>query len=1204
MPPKPRADEPDVRMLRADDLLVARLTAPGCRVVETVAGPMLEAEGDDGGLLVLHLPPQHIGEQAVPEPSVEDPSRVVGHRAAEPSRLVYTVPAGTTIPFTTAGVLAALPTLVLKVAAHATPAPLAVTPVAVPWVLPARGLSAGALAEHVLGTGRAAAFASTRRAEPAARVIQHAQAVRLVRGVRSPGDPFGRGDRVGPPVRFEPPERVGPPVVVRPVPPGRPGRPRGRAPVEPAPDETAIEAPYRVTISPSVHGAFRHATEPVRDVDDGSRVELWRTHLTVRVEEEGAFVGHDDGDDEQRAVRAVWTRDLAPLDVGALVDPPSIAPQSLTPMYRRAVVRQSSDTRLPKPPVPIPVRQLALSSLGAWIDWTGTWVTADIVGPPGNTAMVTLYKHQAVMGRDTYVRVEVPGFLFPFGHECVFVIVTERKVTGRAPATAFLWQRMFIIVREPTREYDGHDSPLAQVTLEPLVTPNLTDPGPLTKPFVPTRDGQPFPFTLVSVDRAGKVSTYAAPLVFVPAGIAAESWAQLETEKAYAPVRTIDGRAQNVALAREATPGDTSLDLNTLEFTGTIKPAQLTSRPRLVEVNAVVPSMRHLAPQAPGVDLAYAQAFLDASDGGFGPTNPGQVFLALPTGLAPAVDFSGGSDRSGGFLSPSFAVRALSRTLGAVGDAGADPDSGLKDGRFDPEKFLEGAFPKLFGLFSLLDILDAIGLGLDDAPEFVTEALDTVSAIVSAADRLRERAQKAGPRLATELSKAAHGGAEALLQDAADALDAAIGPLVAALDLLITAIEDLPGASDVGNAVTQVSERLGAVARAADVLLERAASPQIPSQVRAELERPAKLLHDLDAATATVKALTDFADQLLSPDASVTARFEWRPQIASWPDPPDIVLKVNDTRGLRLAIEVVASTDSAPAVDIAAELADFELVLLPDAALMSIAFQRIGFRASSAGKVEVDVVFGGIQFLGPLEFIETLRRMIPFDGFADPPYVDVSPEGVTAGFDVALPSVAVGVFSLENIALGADARVPFLGEAVTVGFHFCTKDSPFRMTVMAIGGGGWVELRVSPKGMVLLEVGLEAAACLSVDLGVASGSVSIAVGVYIRLEAEKGLLTAYFRIRGEVDVLGLISASITLELSLTYHFQTGKLVGKASLVVEVEVLFFSASVEITVEKKLAGSKGDPTLKDVLPPAPDGTNADWAAYCEAFAPLPA
>jgi len=51
------------------------------------------------------------------------------------------------------------------------------------------------------------------------------------------------------------------------------------------------------------------------------------------------------------------------------------------------------------------------------------------------------------------------------------------------------------------------------------------------------------------------------------------------------------------------------------------------------------------------------------------------------------------------------------------------------------------------------------------------------------------------------------------------------------------------------------------------------------------------------------------------------------------------------------------------------------------------------------------------------------------------------------------------------------------------------------------------------------------------------------------------------------------------------------------------VLFFSASVEITVERKLAGSKGDPVFRDVLPPAADGTNADWSRYCEAFAPTP-
>ena len=107
------------------------------------------------------------------------------------------------------------------------------------------------------------------------------------------------------------------------------------------------------------------------------------------------------------------------------------------------------------------------------------------------------------------------------------------------------------------------------------------------------------------------------------------------------------------------------------------------------------------------------------------------------------------------------------------------------------------------------------------------------------------------------------------------------------------------------------------------------------------------------------------------------------------------------------------------------------------------------------------------------------------------------------------------------------------------------------------------------------------------------------IGVYLRLEDDKGQLTAYFRIRGEVEVLGIVSASITLELSLRYDFLTGKLIGRATLTVEIEILFFSASVEITCERKLAGSKGDPTLKDIMPPDQGGQGL-WNEYYSSFA----
>jgi hypothetical protein len=185
------------------------------------------------------------------------------------------------------------------------------------------------------------------------------------------------------------------------------------------------------------------------------------------------------------------------------------------------------------------------------------------------------------------------------------------------------------------------------------------------------------------------------------------------------------------------------------------------------------------------------------------------------------------------------------------------------------------------------------------------------------------------------------------------------------------------------------------------------------------------------------------------------------------------------------------------------------------------------------------------------------------------------------------------------MSLGADVSVPFLGKSVTVGFNFCTRERPFTLAVMCLGGGGWFLIRVAPDGLDVLEVGLEATACLSVDLGVASGSISASIGLYIRLEGQKGSLTGYFRLRGEVDVLGLISASIELYMELVYQFDTGKMIGRATITVEVEVLCFSGSVEITAERQFAGSNGDPSFREILG-AEGGTSAYWTEYAGAFA----
>ncbi len=1078
-------DTVDARLLRTTDLVDLRLEAHGCTLEAAGDGAELVAGAD--AALVVHFPPQHVGEevwQVMPQPTPVPP-RNSGHRIAGPSRLVFQLAEGTRIPYTLEGILAALPDLNLAVAPTATPSG--------EWVQ--------------------------------------------------------------------------------------------SAPKAPGPLETAIEAPYHLVVSPSAKNAFTHAAAPV---GPPGRHELWRTRLTVRADD-GTL---DDDDADQRIVRALWNRD-------ADVAPPTFT-QPLTTYDRDSIVTQTSGGDPVNADTPLEVANLQLSSLGAWFDWKQSW---------GFGANIADYRHQSFMGRDGYVRVVYPGFLFPFGHRCYLVKLTEREIKHRDRPVAYLWQRFFIIVRQPTRSYPDtdRDNPFGQVTISPLVTPDIDPPAEDRHPFVPTRNGVPFPFILTTTDRGGRTRAWPAPLVFVQAGRIRNRFNTVyfpeEAPPRYHPVRQILGRGQELAVARPVKDGDSSIEVGHLIFDGQIDAANITSRPFLTEARAVIPSMRHLAPQAPAVDVVWAQPYLTHGlpDRALGaPTVPGQpnsgeLLLALKS-APPAIDFTSGSDRSGGFVAPNLSVRGLSRALGAIGESGAAP-SKFDAGEFDPASFLAGALPKLFGLFDLLEIL-AKEVGLDKAPAFVSDALAPVTKLLTEAQRLKAALAEAQDRLAQEVANAAHGGAAAVAQRAKNELDAKVGQLTTHADALLAALPGLPGSA------AAVSAAAGDLSGDLQPLLDTIGLPGVPAAIRSALAKPVEILQTLTELASTAKGLADMLQGVAG--GQVTARLTWRPKIGPWglPGVPEIFDPPED--GLHIDVEVRASASAPPSVDIVAELVDFRLNLIGsgDGALMQLRFRRVGFHAGSSAKPEVDVVFGGLGFLGPLAFVDRLRELIPFDGFSDPPYVDVSPQGVTAGFDLALPNVGIGVFSLENISLGADARVPFLGDAMTVGFHFCSKESPFRLTVMCIGGGGWLSLRAAPKGLVLLELGLEACASLSIDLGVASGSVSIAVGVYLRLEADKGLLTAYFRIRGEVDVLGLISASITLELSLTYQFETGKLIGRASLTVDVEVLFFSASVEITVERKLAGSKGDPTMIQVMPPDAGDTNDDWALYCDAFAPVPA
>lgn len=1241
-----------VDLVRPWDLVALTCTFVEC---DLSAGaeltPLVKPRKDKRALLVVQHSFQHAFEQAIYEkqpkvyvsdngdakeeaaalqaPAGARPQPPVGFRPARGSRVVFEM--AEDIEFSTVGILTAMTRL-----------PLALTDLATPGgEAPTTGTNASPWSLH-LGGNLVAEFAeggilvrNARRTElrDAPDPTSVAGALQLNRNLARLRTEMRRTTPVLAPRTEMAADSIFAPgrglVVDRPPIRRRP-KPRFSAPPDAL--QTAIEAPYRLVISPTEEARWAHGVEPEPAADADLHIELWHSRLAGKPLADGQEP--DESDTSRRVVRAIWARDRDwvedtwhtwtgkesddsyPLQhpvYDASADPhvirrPGLDPAVVDPNFRGSLdrfdrhmlVRQSSETWVngtdSLDPVPVGADALWLSSLGAWLDLHGAWSTKQYSAWPGMFQSILSWDHVAPLGRDQYVRVMYPGYLFPFGHQATLVKVTERKIKDQDPQFASLYQRMFIVIGERSRDYPtAYDLPFDRVDIRPLVTPVLDPPvgNQQSTFFVPHVDTQPFVFTLDTLDRDSQPKRLHTPLLWVN-----EAFHEADQIIAAWGEGKISGDGQNVAfVAKLADKPDSRLETTAFWIKG--EPGLGESTPRMSAAAVRLPAVQRLSPTG-DIPVSYRPEYVTAK-GDLADGNVGNVWATVresgdpadgpvASGLQMEFGASGaGSDKAGGFLSPSLPIRALSAASGPVGDI-----QSAVTNKLDPIAFLAGAMPKLFGMIDLFSILEIDNL----VPEVVTDTLGQVEQFAKDAERLLAQVELAATE-AQQLVNRAQGKSQEL-QAQANAAKAQVADAQTKADALLQKATALianvtnPG-FDFGAAANDL---VSAADDAVDAVDELAA--KLPPLARDELRRLIGIVKgyvaDVAGLVETLQAAAEFLDA-----KQLSFRFEWRPKLRPWPPGAPVFTPDPATKVDHLVISVHGRVNAQGDAEVAtrAELRDFSLTLFGDKPLMKVPFDHMYFKAGSSGKPEVDVVLGDIQFLGLLGFVETIKDLIPFDGFSDPPYMEVTAEGAKAGFTLALPSIAIGAFNLSNMSLGADVNVPFLGKSVTVGFNFCTRERPFTLTVMCLGGGGWFLIRVAPTGLDILEAGLEATASLALDFGVASGSISASVGVYIRLEGEEGSLTGYFRLRGEVDVLGLISASIELYMELMYNFSTGKMIGRATITVEVDVLVFSGSVKISAERQLAGANGDPSLREVLG-AETGTSAYWNDYCAAFA----
>ena len=992
------------------------------------------------------------------------------------------------------------------------------------------------------------------------------------------------------------------------VPPAPTPQERQAAPGIQAPDrlETAIELPYRLLLSPNSAVAWRHArlAKTVRSI-----TELWHTRLMSR-DTEGNVV--EVSRRQPAPLRAIWSPDYNPNKFVADDQPIFQKPDAdwgvltpMTPSDRHEIVVLSSafhgyvkdkDDFRTYQPLPVYAERLMLSPLGGWLTSRGEWdppapfkpfpiifrpddqrwsrylrdisrlrphlgqigrglenIGLDIAGSladddaqaaaaedaspaalelPGSVQASALevsdltsilwpgllgetgdllnlseWRHIATQGRDHYVRIVYEGHLYPFGHRAALIKVSERKIRdvkgsdGYTTPLAYLVQRMFIVVRQPLRDYtaseihsqlenDGRGLPFKNIRLTTLVTPDISRPEDgsqipgttysfwvrLGSGTVPEDD---FKFSAIAEDIAGNIVNFTASLVFVPFGEGHRDLV-VTAYNASGEERACLLPGQKVMYAPSAGSENTILDTTRLYFTTHSAPVNKKFGgflPRLFTATVNLPAVEAMLGKPAGTQIAFSNKYL-----GNDPGNTSGLFAEIVEEVSSGViqgakllsEFA--ADQAGGFATPNLSISGLTSQFGPLA---GDLDNIAQD-VFDPSDFFNDVkdAAKLFGTLSLADLLQPLTMGAG-APKVQFNKED-------------------------------------------------LGALPPSLKLrLIATLDWTPEVKDLNfGIVTFHAEKNGTPAKL-----------EIHGRVEKTVELP--------------------------PPAN--------------PDP-----------GL-------ARMDGS--------LTNFTIELLH---IVEVLFDRFEFHTQTGQKLKVDVGLDGdnpVRFMEDLQFVEELRKTIPAGLFGDGPSLDITPAKVKAGFSIGLPPVSVGVFSLRDVTLAAFLELPFLDGRPTFDFSFSSREKPFNLTVMIFGGGGFFHLQLDTLGIKMLEAALEFGASASIDLGVASGGVYIMAGIYFSIqrktidgnEVDAATLAGYLRMGGHLSVLGLISVSLEFYLIFAYEFAKNAAYGRATLTVKVEVLFFSTSVEITVEKRFGGSSGDPYFLEGF-----DTLEVWDEYAGAFA----
>lgn len=270
------------------------------------------------------------------------------------------------------------------------------------------------------------------------------------------------------------------------------------------------------------------------------------------------------------------------------------------------------------------------------------------------------------------------------------------------------------------------------------------------------------------------------------------------------------------------------------------------------------------------------------------------------------------------------------------------------------------------------------------------------------------------------------------------------------------------------------------------------------------------------------------------------------------------------------------------------------------AGVIQVAFRELGFSVATGKAPAVRADGVAIAFLGDLACLARLAEQFTSKAPGSPggTHVAVTSDAVIASVTAALPSVALGQFTLLNLAFSAELALRFSGPA-TLTLALSSRQRPFLVSYNGIGGGGSFLLQTDVGGVKLVEVAIEVGAVVELNLVVVQASAQVLIGVFVRAAAGQATgFSGYLRLHGSVSLFALVTVSLDVLLGMTLKGSVAT--ARASVTLSVKLLVFSRSVSFTVERSidlhtvpdLSGPGGPP--RRLFRSA-----ADWSDYCRAF-----